>query len=107
VSKSIKCPKCETNFKATLSCLIGETEKIELCLTRKDGNENWDALTIGNSIVNMAKALKATAKSLDQKAEVYLENVEITQQTMSAMFFVVPVKPRAPTGGPDTTRGEG
>ena len=84
----MKCPECnkEIQLKAVLPKRQTIIAKIEL-------SEGFiGAHTLGGFTVNFAKALQASAKSIEAKVDVFVSDVRFAEKEIKIEFLVVDVK---------------
>ncbi len=87
----MKCPKCKEEIQVEATAIIPETQKLNMAITLKEGGGYIGAETLGKSITNMSIALKASAKSINQKVEVFVENCTFNKNKISVEFFIARV----------------
>jgi len=87
VAETITCPSCNTTIRHAAEF---RPSMFTYVLTMQDGR-GLPARLLGESMADVARLLRLTAKGLGVKAEVFVYDVKIEGQTASVELAILPV----------------
>lgn len=88
----LTCPSCNHEFERCAVGVMSDDQKLEMVI--KSESALFGAQEAAEALLALTKTLKATAKSIDEKCEVYLTTAVVEEHEMRFGVAVVPVEKR-------------
>lgn len=87
----VKCPSCQHDFKMALKAIVPNESRMVFNVTLKDADQWISAKTLGGIISANDRLLKAVARDIGGRVEVFVSDMAAKPNGVSIEFVVVDV----------------